>query len=95
MTEYDPEKYYDDDEQDLEEPQDGRDSQPPEEGSSDDPEALDKHDPLRKHDPILVQTNTGSTIIGEAAEPTDDEALDEERIIDDVTELDDDLDEPR
>lgn len=88
MTEFDPEHYYDDDDLDLEEPQDGRDSQPPEQGSSDDPENLERHDPLHKHDPILVETNTGSTVIGEAAEATEDEALDEERIIDDVSELD-------
>lgn len=93
MTEYDPEHYYDD-EQDLEEPLDGRDGQPPEEGSSDDPETLAKHDPLHKDDPVLVETDSGSTVIGEAAEPTEDEAIDEEHIIDDDTELDQGVDEP-
>mgnify|MGYP007082236136 CR=1 FL=1 len=92
MTEFDPENYHDDDELDLEEPLDGRDGQPPEEGSSDDPETLEKHDPLRKRDPILVQTDNESTIIGEAAEPTEDEYIDEEHFIVDDAELDEDWD---
>lgn len=95
MTEFDAENYYDDDELDLEEPLDGRDGQPPEEGSSDDPDTLVKHDPLHKDDAVLVETDTESTVTGETAEPTDDELIDEERIIDDETDPDQDLDEPR
>ena len=95
MTEFDAENYYDDDELDLEEPLDGRDGQPPEEGSSDDPDTLVKHDPLHKDDAVLVETDTESTVTGETAEATDDELIDEERIIDDETDPDQDLDEPR
>lgn len=95
MTEFDPENYHDDDELDLEEPLDGRDGQPPEEGSSDDPTTLDEHDPLRAPDPVLVEADTKSTTTGAGVEPTPDEAVDEERVLDDTAEADEEIDEPQ
>src|SRR5699024_8626081 len=58
------------DEPDLEEPEDGRDGQPPEEGSQDDPETLAAHDPLRDHEAVLTETDSPTTVAGQAAEPT-------------------------
>lgn len=95
MTEFDPENYNDDDELDLEEPFDGRDSQPPEGGSSDDPESLEDEDPLHEEEPVLTDTDTESTVTAQAVEPTEDEAVDEERVVDDDTALGKNVDEPR
>lgn len=95
MTEFDPENYNDDDELDLEVPDDGRESQPPAEGSSDDPESLEHEDPLSQEEPIIVDTDSKSDVVGTAAPATDDEAVDEERVVDDDTRLGKGIDESR
>ena len=83
MTENDPEVFGDIDGPDLERPKDGRDAQPPEEGSSDYPETLDAHDPLRNEQVVLSETDSPTTVAGQAAEPLaeDDWALEEQQVL--------------
>ena len=84
MTENDSEFFGDLDEPDVEMPQDGRDGQPPEEGSQDDPETLDVNDPLRNEQTVLSETDSPTTVAGQAAEPLaeDDWALEEQQVLD-------------
>lgn len=84
MTENDPEFFGELDEPDLEMPEDGRDGQPPEEGSQDDPETLDANDPLRNDRTVLSETDSPTTVAGQAVEPLaeDDWALEEQQVLD-------------
>lgn len=83
MTENDSEFFGELDEPDLELPEDGRDAQSPDEGSQDDPETLDTNDPLRNEQTVLSETDSPTTVAGQADEPLaeDDWALEEQQVL--------------